>query len=146
MADRDQLEIISPAGEVSFHELDHDDGVANIGSNPSNDIVLTGPGIADFHFLLDHRQRPYQVALLSDTGRASVGGVPLAVGEYREVHPWDSIELDGYTVILMEGAPSPSVAPVPIPVGAAAPPPAPPPETAQPADSVSRAGAGYACG
>jgi hypothetical protein len=136
MAGREQLEIISPAGEIYFAALDHSDGVTNIGRNPSNDVVLSGAQVADFHLVLDHRSYPFQIAALSEQGAVVASGQRLAPHAYQALQPWDTIEVGGFTLILVEsedgqnatssgptgtpgsfaGLPAPSLVPPPAPL------------------------------
>lgn len=44
----DQLEVISPSGDILFYALDATHGITNIGRNPANDVVLQDDAIADF--------------------------------------------------------------------------------------------------
>ena len=108
MANQAQLEIISPGGEIVFYDLDPDKGITNIGRDPENDIVVAGPGIASFHAQIDHRQRPFQVMLLSEEGTAAVGGQSLSPNVGRDLRSWDTIELDGYSIVLLEGEQAPT--------------------------------------
>lgn len=111
MSGRHHLEIISPSGEVNFYDLDPARGITNIGSHPENDIVIDTPGVAAFHAVLDHRDRPYQLMLLSDDSGTSLRGEQLAPNVATEVHTWDSIQLDGHTIMLLEddgAAPQPA--------------------------------------
>ena len=55
MATQDKLEIIRPNGEIEFYELEPG-GITNIGRHPENDIVITSPGIAPFHAVIEHRR------------------------------------------------------------------------------------------
>ncbi|MEX1020452.1 MAG: FHA domain-containing protein, partial [Litorilinea sp.] len=131
MAQRDQLEIISPSGELIFFELDLDnDGIINLGSDPSNDVVLPGPGVADFHLVLDTRQSPIQVALIADNAEAFTSGTPLRPGQYQPLQAWDSVEAGGYTILLVEGSAADTPAPgTSVPTAAPQPPSTPPPST-----------------
>lgn len=116
MSTLDQLEIISTSGVIEFFDLDPTRGVTSIGRHPDNDIVLNSPGVALFHAMLDHRQKPYHFLLLSHDGSTSLGGRLLPANTSNPIQTWDNIQLDGYTLILVEGA-SPVVRPGP-PVGA----------------------------
>ncbi len=102
MATREQLEIIGPAGEVVFYNLNPAKGTTNIGRHPDNDIVLHGTGIAHFHAIIDHRQLPYQVLVLSEEGKTSLEGNPLAPNSFTPIELWYTIQLDGYTIMLVE--------------------------------------------
>jgi len=121
---QDQLEVIMPSGEVKFYDLDPAKGITNIGRHPDNDIVIDSPSVAPFHAILDHQQRPYQFMVLSREGTATLGGQPLSPNVFQEIHNWDTVEIDGYAIILLEGEgvvlpPPPKVplvgAPVPLP-------------------------------
>jgi hypothetical protein len=129
MPTQDQLEIISPSRETEFHDLDPDKGITNIGRHPENDVVIDIPGVALFHTVLDHQQKPYQLMLLSQGGETTLGGQPLPTNVSVDFHSWDTLEIGGYTIVLLEGTsvaalpPTPPVVPKP---GA----PPPKPETA----------------
>lgn len=125
MSKFDQLEIISHDGAVAFHDLDPNKGITNIGRHPENDIVIDSPSVADFHAILDHRQKPYQIMLLDLAGQATLGGQPLEANLARDVHSWDTIEIDGHALVLLQAdgttltpiAPPPlTSAPLPAPV------------------------------
>jgi len=130
-----QLEIISPDGETQWHNLDTGKGVANIGRHEDNDIVIDAPGVAPFHALLDCQQRPFQIMLLTDEGQTKLRGEPLPANAFQELQNWDTVEIDGYSIILLEGealiaegtpaavAPLAVPASVAEPVSALAPPP-----------------------
>lgn len=98
----DQLEIIGVGGDVEFYNLDPGKGVTNIGQHPDNDIVINDPTIAPFQAMLDHRQKPYQLMILSDEGRARLGGTLLPVHQASLLQNLDHIEMGGYTLILVE--------------------------------------------
>ena len=124
------LEVITPDGRTEFHDLDPARGVTNIGRHPDNDIVLDGPGVTDFHVVLDHRRRPYQVMLLGEGDATRLQGRPLPANAFQEMRDWDTLEIAGYSLILLEGAEpatQPTAAPPPV-----APAPEPPPEAPLP--------------
>src|SRR5262245_2711565 len=100
MAAHEQLEVISSSGDLTFHDLDYSDGITNMGRHPSNNVVLSAPGIADFHLVLDHRQQPFQIATLVDVGTVTLNGAALRPNDYRPLHPWDHVEVSGTTIIL----------------------------------------------
>jgi hypothetical protein len=131
MATQDQLEIIRAGGEIEFYDLDPARGVTNIGRHPENDIVIDSPSVASFHAVLDHRQKPYRLILLSQQGETLLDGRPLSPNVSQEIQHWDTLEIDGYRIMLLEygaaGAPSPPVAAVPSgpAAGVAAPPSSP---------------------
>jgi hypothetical protein len=119
MPNRDQLEIIRDSGEIEFYGLDPAQGVTNIGRHPENDIVIEGPGIAPFHAMLDHRQKPYRLIVLSQEGETTLGGEHLSPNVAQEIHHWDAIGINGHTIMLLEdGAavrPGPEIASAPVP-------------------------------
>ena len=140
-----QLEIISPSGATEFHDLDPDKGVVNIGRHPDNDVVIDSPGVALFHAVLDHRQEPYQIMLLSEEGVATLRDQRMVPNVFQELHKWDTVEINGYAIILLEGTgaavaeeavrpPPPELpqrpgyeVPIPVPEPTAVPTPAPGP-------------------
>src|SRR5438105_2202395 len=103
MATQEQLEIFSPSGDVKFLKLDPAKGIINIGRHPENDVVLEHPRVDPFHAVLDFRQRPYRVMSLGSDGDLVIGGERLTSNSPREVGPWDSFQLCGYSFILYEG-------------------------------------------
>jgi pSer/pThr/pTyr-binding forkhead associated (FHA) protein len=58
MPAQDQLEIITPSGDIRFYDLDPRQGIANIGRHPDNDIVIDSLHVAPFHAVLDYSQKP----------------------------------------------------------------------------------------
>lgn len=103
MTTRDQLEIIGPGGAIRFHDLNPGKGFTNIGSHPDNDIVIDSVEVSPFHAVLDHRQKPCQIILLGRATRTLVEGQPLAPNSARPLANWDTIQLNGHTLVLMEG-------------------------------------------
>ncbi|MEE8389684.1 MAG: FHA domain-containing protein [Anaerolineae bacterium] len=99
---QDQLEIIYPNGEIEFHNLDLNGGIANIGRHPDNDIVIDSPGVALFHAVLDYSQKPYHITLLNQERDTTLGGQPLSPHIPAELHNWDTIEIAGHAIILLE--------------------------------------------
>ncbi len=99
----DQLEIITANGVIEFYDLQPGKGITNVGSHPENDLVLEGPGIASFHLMVDHRQRPYQLLLLSNEFPTQMAGHPLRADHTHDLQNWDSIEVGGHTLILLQG-------------------------------------------
>jgi hypothetical protein len=125
MAFGDQIEVVSPNGELRCYELDERDGVTNVGRHPSNNVVLNGPGIADFHLMIDHRSLPYQVSLLNAGVAATIGNEVMAPNRIYPLHAWETILVGGFALILMEGSGAGASAPAATPTQAPAfPPPA----------------------
>ncbi len=140
-AGHDQLELITPGGQVRFFDLDPARGIANIGRHPDNDIVLDSPAIQAFHAILDYHEKPYQLIWLD-----AAAGPPRPLGAY------DPVQLDGYSLLIVSsGVPVPEIAaavPLAEPLLAAewvtpamaesfAPPEAPLPPFAAPAPEIS---------
>lgn len=123
MADQAQLEIIRPDGEIEFYDLDPARGVTNIGRHPDNDIVIDSSGAALFHAMLDHRQAPFQIVLLSEDAELRVAGRRLSPNVPAQVDNWDAVEVDGYTLIVLLGGSSGRQGPAASPSLAAPPPP-----------------------
>ena len=92
MSPRDRLEIISPAGEIKFYELDPARGVTNIGRHPDNDVVIDSPSLAPFYAVLYHQQKPYQLILLGEPKAAA-----------RTLNSWEALQVDGYALMVLEG-------------------------------------------
>ncbi len=99
----DQLEIIGPSGDIRFHDLNPVKGFTNIGSHPDNDIVITSPDVAPFHAVIDHRQRPAHIINMGRGGAIRVGGQAVEPNASRVLNNWDTIELNGHTLVMMEG-------------------------------------------
>lgn len=99
----DQLELIAPSGEITFYDLDPSRGITNIGRHPENDIVIDNPAVAPFHAVLDHRQRPYHLVVVTQDNPTTVGGEPVAPNVPHVLHTWDTIELNGHSLVLLEG-------------------------------------------
>ena len=102
MARFDQLEIICPDGRIFFHDLDPDKGITTIGSHPDNDIVIDSPGVAPFQAVVDHQRKPVRFLMLSQEGSARMDDQHIAANNFSEVRDWQSIDLDGFTVALLE--------------------------------------------
>jgi len=118
---KDQLEIISPTGEIGFYDLAEDKGICNIGRHPDNDIILTGHGIALFHAVIDYRKKPYTLIVLTRDGQTMLAGRSVSPNLARNLQSGDAIEVLGYTVILLESEsstpPPPSMpANMPVPI------------------------------
>src|SRR5436309_10141814 len=103
----DQLELIAPSGEIKFYDLDPRRGITNIGRHPENDIVIDSPSVAPFHAVLDHRQRPYQLVVVTQESPTSVGGEPVAPNVPHALNTWDTIELNGHSLVLVDGGTGP---------------------------------------
>lgn len=100
MQSHEQLEIVSPTGQVRFYSLDPATGVVNIGQHPDNDIVLTGRDIRPFHGLIDHRNQPYLFISLDDAGD---------FGPEQPLDLWQRLQIGGYELALTGPAPGESI-------------------------------------
>ena len=118
MATFAQLEVIGPGGSVEFYNLDQPQGVANIGRHPDNDIVIDSPNVAPFHAVLDYRQWPYQIILLSEQGQTTLEGQQLAANSRTSMDNWNTVRVDGYNIILLQGDAMPPIPQPGAPMGA----------------------------
>src|SRR5260370_20946580 len=96
----DQLELIAPSGEIKFYDLDPGKGITNIGRPPENDIVIDNPDVAQFHAVLDHRQRPYQLVVIAQDTPTSISAEPALPNVPHTLRTWDTIELNGHSLVL----------------------------------------------
>ncbi len=94
MAPQQQVEIVSPTGQVRFHELDPSLGVVNIGQHPDNDLVLDGRDVRPFHGLIDYRRQPFRYATLAQDG---------GFDAEQPFGPWDRLQIGGYELVLVDG-------------------------------------------
>jgi hypothetical protein len=116
----DQLEIIGPGGEISFHALNALKGISYMGSHPENDVVLQGPSVGLFHALLDHRRRPFHVTPLTDESALTLNGALLPVNTPQPLSNWDTLSLGGFNLVLLEGARVAATGPLPADMAAPA--------------------------
>ena len=86
----DQLEIITPDGQIEFHDLDPVKGITNVGQHADNDIVLDAPHIAPFQAMIDHRQKPVRIVLYDEGAAAKLRGEPLQANVPAEIGNWDA--------------------------------------------------------
>lgn len=100
---QDQLEIIRSNGQVEFYLLNPQKGITNIGRHPENDIVLVSPGVAPFHAVLDHRQKPYTLVNLSHDSVTMLGEQTVSPNVAKPLQHRDTIRINGNTLIYMEG-------------------------------------------
>lgn len=96
----EHLEVIGPTGEIDFYPLDAAHGIMTIGRAPSNDVRLRGEIVSDFVATLDHRNRPYTLMAMAPGVR--VNGKALGANDFRELGSWDSVEVDGYVLIIAD--------------------------------------------
>lgn len=100
----DQLEIIRSNGEVEFYTLDPRKGIANIGRHPENDIVLVSAGVAPFHAVLDHRQKPFHLVVLSQEGITTLNGQIVSPNVATPIEDRAIIRINGHVIVFIEGA------------------------------------------
>ena len=110
MAKVDQLEIIMPDGQVYFLDLDPARGITNIGRHPENDVVIDSPSVAEFQAVLDHRQKPFSLLLLTDEGDVSLDGSRLSANAKAPLQNWDTVSIAGVSIVVIEGDGTASVA------------------------------------
>lgn len=101
MLRQDRLQIIDTRGKIEFYVLPPG-GVTYIGRHPDNQIILDSPGVAPFQAILDHRQKPYHILLLSQTEPVTVGPELLPPGAPYPLPDGSIIQLETYTLILLE--------------------------------------------
>ncbi|MCC7360147.1 MAG: FHA domain-containing protein [Anaerolineales bacterium] len=99
----DQLEIIAPNGEIKFFDLNPGRGITNIGRHPENDLVIDSEDVAPFHAVLDHRQKPFQLVVVSQETETSVEGQRVPPNVPHVLQTWDTIQLNGHSLVLIEG-------------------------------------------
>jgi hypothetical protein len=100
---REQLEIIGPDGAVEFYAIDPDKGLVNIGRHRDNDIVIESSKVALFHAILDYSKESYTIVVLDDKGETYLDGKPLSPNVSQLLPHWSPLEIDGYTLMLVEG-------------------------------------------
>lgn len=105
MAQNNAIELISPDGETTFVELDAR-GISNIGSHSDNQIVVPDPRVSEFQALLDHRQKPFQLIVFGESPIV-LNGEQLAPNANTVVTEWDTIEIAGHSLLLMDGVQPP---------------------------------------
>jgi len=92
----DQLEIISPSGDITFYPLSPEKGFTNIGQHPENDIVIHDGQAAPFQAILYHQKKPCQLMLVNGpAGVIRVGGRPLPPQQIVPVEHLSHIEFGG---------------------------------------------------
>lgn len=111
MARFDQLEIVAPDGSIAFHDLDPAKGVTNLGRDAENDIVIDSPQVAPFLAMIDHRDLPYQIMILDQGGKVLLDGQPLQPNLGRDLQTWSTVEIAGYSLVLVEHEPVSAAAP-----------------------------------
>lgn len=105
MAAQDQLEIIHPDGQISFVDLDPAQGFVRIGRDPENDVVIDSPEVSPFHAMLDLRQKPYQLMMLTGSG---LGGVQQ---NNLEMQAWEPYQLNGHALMVIDKGAAPPTTP-----------------------------------
>jgi len=108
------LEVIKPYGMVELHNLAP--SVIYIGQHPDNNIVIKGAGIDDWHLVLDCRQKPYQVIMLSNLGNTAIDGQTLPSNTPIHLPPSASLQVADYELILLEDSPFGQQDPLPAPL------------------------------
>jgi membrane-bound lytic murein transglycosylase F len=101
MLRQDQLEIISPGGAIQFYNLEPGQ-ITYIGQHPDDPLRITGPDGTAVRAILDHRQKPYRLMLLSEVAGVQLEGQPLPVNHPGVLRHGSTLELAGYVLILLE--------------------------------------------
>lgn len=107
MPNLDQLEIIDPAGRIRFYPLESSKGITNIGRHIDNDIVINRPGVAPFHAILDHRNKPYHLVVLAQREQTTLDSLPAPVNIPTPLQNWAAIEIGGHQIIFLAGEEQP---------------------------------------
>lgn len=68
----------------------------NIGSHPSNDVVITDEGVQPFHALLDCREEPYTLVPLSPDGEINLNGMQIPTHQVLQISPNDTLNLGNH--------------------------------------------------
>ena len=113
MPKSDQLEIIQPDGNIHFYNLNPEKGIITIGRHPDNDVVIDSPSVGSFHAVVDHQRKPYRIMFLSEESNARTRGQDMAANNFQSWNDWQTIDLDGYTITLLEDLEGPTAAVVP---------------------------------
>jgi hypothetical protein len=103
MPNLDQLEIIDPAGRIRFYPLESSKGITNIGRHIDNDIVINRPGVAPFHAILDHRNKPYHLVVLAQRETTTLDNVPAPINIPTPLQNWAAVEIGGHQIIFLAG-------------------------------------------
>lgn len=101
MSGSQQVELIYPDGRIQFPHL-NETGVTKIGRHQSNDLVIDSPGVASFHLVLDHREEPYQLLVLTPRENTFLDGKLLPPNVSVELYGWNTIEVAGCQLVLLE--------------------------------------------
>ncbi len=100
MAERDQLEVITPDGEITFFSLDPQ-GITDIGQDTANDVVLAGPGVAPVQATIDHRDRPARIMFLEGGLQPAASGEPAPLATWIPMPDGQPFQLGDYVLIWM---------------------------------------------
>ena len=88
--------------KIKNFDLDPQKGIVNIGSDPSNDIVLTGETIRPFHLMLDYRQKPFRIMPLDPQAEIFVDGARLSGQNSQEIPDLNRVSFGGYTFLVQD--------------------------------------------
>ena len=115
-----ELQIITAQGELRFATLNLAQGVATIGRNAANDVVLPGAAMPDFAASLDFRggvapeggdptAKPFHLTALT-ANCVRVGGARLAAHASAPLALWDTFQVGDSTLVVMVGEETPPIA------------------------------------
>ncbi len=68
----------------------------NIGSHPSNDVVITDEGVQPFHAMLDCREEPYTLVPLSRDGEITLNGMQVPNHQVLQISANDTLSLGNH--------------------------------------------------
>ena len=88
----DVLQLTLPEGDIRTYPLDPAGGVTNIGRHSDNDIVIDGPDVKPFHFVLDHQETPFQLIALREN-KANADELELVLEKIGELDYGESFEV-----------------------------------------------------
>jgi hypothetical protein len=73
----------------------------NIGSDPSNDLVITDDGVQPFHALLDCREEPYTLVPLSLDGEITLNGMQVPTHQALQIGDNDTLSLGNHRLRIL---------------------------------------------
>jgi iron(III) transport system substrate-binding protein len=126
MSIRNQLRITDPEDRLTIYDLDEVKVVTSLGQDESNDIVLTGAGVAPMQLVLHYRQPPYRLTISDQAEPVTVNGKAVRPGRSCEIHDRDEIRVGGYALTFRVYTDEP-VVPDEVPPSPPSPEPGPPP-------------------
>jgi iron(III) transport system substrate-binding protein len=93
-----QLRIDHPEDPLRIYDLDEIKGIATVGQDSTNDVLLKGPGVAPIHLVLDYQQPPYHLTVSDQAQAVTVNDQLVPPGNTCEIHDRDVFQVAGYTL------------------------------------------------